>query len=76
MLRGARLEGLGVGSWGGAGRLVASVRRKTPGVSWWNKAWGTLDPRGMGLDVSRDHPGPLDPDKRDLTPFPILGSPP
>lgn len=55
---------------GVAGRLMVLMRRKTPGISWWNEA---QDGSGMGLDVTWDHPRPQDPDKRDLTPFAILG---
>ena len=72
-------EGLGVGSWGRGrrGKGVEGCRqtgeKENPWDSWWNEAQGTLDRSGMGLDVTWDHPGPQDPDKRALTPFFILG---
>lgn len=75
-------EGLGVGSWGrgrrgkgveGCRQTGGSGEKENPWDFWWNEAQGTLDRSGMGLDVTWDHPGPQDTDKRALTPFSILG---
>lgn len=77
---GTGVRGWGLGGTGGEGkgmglgarRLIAPARRKTP------RSYGGRKPRHLGqeregLGCQPDRPGPQDANKRDPTPFPILG---